>query len=150
MSIMSDIFSKNMKQPKVIEVSNSDKRLHGNDSWIDYQTGIIYTKKSQSKIQKVAGVAHEKCHIACRSIKRNSHIQFNKSVTKELQTFPLYKEMKRNDYNKERLPEETFCETYAVVKSGIISKKRYDNMQNKYPKTYNAFNKTMKRLNLRL
>ena len=148
MSIMSDIFSKNVR---VVQVKKEDPRLKGFDSYLhlnraNFDKSTIYQDKDQSAEQKRIGVYHEKAHVACRkAYGRDYKPTFSKPVNKEIKKLGLYKEYSET-YSKINMPEEVYCELYAQVKGdrrqALARTWRQEKFAKRYPKTH-AFMKNM-------
>lgn len=135
---------------KIIYVNKGDKRLRGFDSYAHYQSNTIYVKRGQSRIDTQSGIEHEKCHMRLRKAHPRTHIRFSPTAEREMSNMSWWKTWKKDGtYNREKLPEEVFCELYGMLKSGQISRTEFRRkLQDKYPHAYAEINRRLNRMGI--
>jgi hypothetical protein len=128
------------KPPKVYEVHDlRNEKGHKYVGAADYKRKMIILDKNMTVKQKRDTVAHEVAHFKLRE-KGISH--FSKKVEDDLKRSKLYKELKKEGYDKSKLTEEAFAEYYMKLKRRDASKT--NKFEKKYPIVGKRFSKLAK------
>ena len=132
------------KKPKIVYVKRKDKRLqYGRFIGLaNYKDNKIYIDETLTEEQRRITLHHEKGHFILRQLDKDLN---DKKVIKELINTGFWKSRVRDGYNKNRILEEIFVETRALIKTGIYSKRGWEMTTFKnYPHTYKYFKKLFK------
>jgi Zn-dependent peptidase ImmA (M78 family) len=107
----------------------------------DYRKRVIILDRTLTDKQKHSTVAHEVGHFKLRE-KGISSSDFGKRVREELRKTKMYKQLKKEGYERKKIPEEAFAEYYAQKKVGNqATQERLKKFEKKYPTIARKFSK---------
>lgn len=102
---------------------------------------MIVLDRTLTDKQKRSTVAHEVGHFKLRE-KGISSGDFGKRVREELRKTKMYQRLKKEGYNRKKIPEEAFAEYYAQKKVGNqATQRRLKKFEKKYPIVGRKFSK---------
>jgi hypothetical protein len=131
------------RPPKVVEVH--DLRNDKGNKYVgtaDYKNKKIILDKNESNRTKYTTVAHEVAHFKLREKGINSG-NFSKGVQEQLKKTKMYQNLKKQGYERKKIPEEAFAIYYTQLKTGNQAKLK--EFEKKYPIIAKRFSQLAKK-----